>query len=287
MVRTFSLGREDEREKPEQPDLFSSGNSVLSRPHGTEIKSSGINSFDTSAIATLKDAELIERLPISRMSECRDLCHEIQLRRLGDSAVPALRDLWRNFVGFGHDGPIMEQRYALETLSKTNSSMAREVLTEMSESVIPRALLPLVMRAIAAARASVSKKRVFEWMYDDRGGVRELAYKIAVFCLPPLSVSQIECGLMDPDLRVQRACRISIALMGDNRVKDALLAELGHNPKLAVILALIEILDDDIITHLRRCAIKHASFRAPIIDGLASDDSERAIRVSESLRNLL
>ncbi len=76
-------------------------------------------------------------------------------------------------------------------------------------------------------------------------------------------------------------------MLGDNRGKAALLAELSHNPKLEVISALIEILDDDIITHLRRCTVKHVNVSAAIIEGMESDDAKRAAKVAADLRNLL
>ncbi len=91
---------------------------------------------------------------------------------------------------------------------------------------------------------------------------------------------------MDSEASVRRACLITMGQFGHDVAKPGLLGELERDPTSEVVTALAGILDDDIITGLGRCAMKHECLRDQIMEELECNDDTRALKIVETLKGL-
>lgn len=235
----------------------------------------------------LNDQEVTERIPSANLSQVQALCDQVLARGIGDDAVPALESLWKKFFGFGINGPLREQRCALETLAKVGTHLSRQALTRIVDAPdLIDALLPLALECATEANLALSGKSVTRWLEDSRPEVRDFAFILARNCTPPVPRHQLEKGLMDPEGSVRRACLIALGRFGHGTAKPGLLAELEREPTSEIVTALAGILDDDIITLLGRCAKEHERLRDQIIEELESSDEPRAIKLVGGLQGL-
>ena len=238
-------------------------------------------------IEGLNDQEIIERIPSANVSQVQDLCGQVLERGIGDDAVPALESHWKRFFGFGINGPLREQRFALKTLVEVGTPSSRQVLARIINAPdLIDALLPLALECAMEAHLALSGQRVTCWLADSRPEVREFAFVLARNCTPPVSKHELEKGLMDPEGAVRRACLIAMGQFCNERAKPGLLEELEKNPASEIVTALAGILDDDIITRLGRCAMKHGRLREQIIEELESSGESRALKLVERLKGL-
>lgn len=235
----------------------------------------------------LDDQKITERIPSANISQVQALCDQVLARGIGDDAVPALESLWKKFFGFGVKGPLREQRCALETLAKVGTHLSRQALTRIVDAPdLIDALLPLALECATEANLALPGKSVTCWLEDNRSVVREFAFKLARNCTPPVPKHELEKGLMDPEGTVRRACLTTMGQFGHERAKPGLLEELERNPTSEIVTALAGILDDDIITRLGRCAMKHGRLREQIVEELESSDETRALKLVERLKGL-
>ena len=235
----------------------------------------------------MDDQEVLARLPGADLSQVQILCEQVLKRGIGDDAVPALEALWRRFFGFGIDGPLREQRCALETLAKSGTSLSRQALVGIvSAPDLFDALLPLALRCATEANLALSGRSVTRWLEDGRPEVRECAFVLARNCSPPVQRHVLEAGLSDPEASVRRACLMTLGQFGHAAAKPGLLEELERRPSGEVVTALSGMLDDDIITRLGRCAREHERLRGQVIEELEGSDDPKALRLVETLRRL-
>ncbi len=208
-------------------------------------------------------------------------------RGIGDDAVPALEALWKRFFGFGINGPLREQCCALNTLAKVGTSLSRQALVRIID--VPDlfdALLPLALECATEANLALPGQSVTCWLEDSRPAVREGAFVLARNCTPPVPKHELEKGLLDPEGSIRRACLTTMGQFGHEGAKPGLLEELERSPTSEIVTALAGIVDDDIITRLARCAIRHGRLREQIIEELECSGEPRALKLVERLKGL-
>ena len=265
-------------QEPRQPDLFEDR-----MPTQASIECRR----PVPEVAGLDDQEIIERIPSANVSQVQALCDRVLERGIGDNAVPALEALWKRFIGFGINGPLREQRCAVETLAKVGTPLSRQALDRIIRAPdLIDALLPLVLDCAAEANLAVSGQSVTCWLEDGRSEVRESAFVLARNCTPPVPKHKLEIGFMDPEGSVRRACLATMGQFGHGRAKPGLLEELEKDPTSEIVTALAGILDDDIITRLGRCAMKHGRLRGQIVEELECSGEPRALKLVERLKDL-
>ena len=241
----------------------------------------------TANVAELDDLEILARIPATKLSEVEALCEQVMDRGFGDDAVPALEALWRRFFGFGVDGPMREQRCALNALEKIGTEMSRQALVRIVDAPdLFDALLPLALECATKAHLALPAQSITRWLEDTRPEVRELSFMLARNCSSPVPRHVLEAGLSDSEASVRRACLLTMGRFGHDRAKSGLLAELERNPSSEIVTALAGILDDDIITRLGRCAMKHERLREQIIEELESSAEPRAFKLVNRLKGL-
>ncbi|MDE0524747.1 MAG: hypothetical protein OXH79_22660 [Boseongicola sp.] len=235
----------------------------------------------------LDDQEIIERIPAASVSQVQALCDQVLERGIGDNAVPALEALWKRFFGFGINGPLREQRSALETLAKVGTPLSRQAVARIIDARdLTDALLPLALECATEANLALSGQSVTRWLEDGRSDVRESAFVLARNCTPPVPKHELEKGLMDPEGSVRRSCLTTMGQFGNGRAKPGLLEELEKDPTSEIVTALAGLLDDDIITRLGRCAMKHGRLRGQIAEELESSGEPRALKLVARLKGL-
>ena len=261
-----------------QPDLF-----------GERISTGRSREYymHTANIAELDDLEILARIPAAKLSEVEALCELVMDRGIGDDAVPALEALWRRFFGFGVDGPLREQRCALNALAKIGTEMSRQALVKIVDAPdLFDAILPLALECATKAHLALPAQSVTRWLEDTRSEVRELSFMLASNCGSPVPKNVLEAGLLDSEASVRRACLLTMGHFGHGAAKSGLLAELERNPSSEIVTALAGILDDDIITRLGRCAMKHEHLREQIVEELESSAEPRALKFVNRLKGL-
>ena len=238
-------------------------------------------------IERLDDQEVLARIPIASLAQVQALCEQVQARGIDDDAVPALEALWKRFFGFGVNGPLREQRCALNALAKVGTASSRQALARIVvDPDLFDALLPLALKCATEANLALPEESVRHWLEDSRPGVRECAFALARNCSTPVPKHVLETGLVDSDALVRRACLLTMGRFGHDAAKPGLLAELERNPTSEVVTALAGILDGDIVTRLGRCAMTHERLRGQIIEELECSDEPRVARIVERLRGL-
>lgn len=264
--------------EPRQPDLFEerfpTQSSIGRHPPVPDVEG-------------LDDREIVARIPSASVAQVQVLCDQVLARGIGDDAVPALEALWKRFFGFGISGPLREQRCALNTLAKVGTQSSRQALARIIDSPdLIDVLLPLALDCATEANLALSGQRVTCWLEDSRSAVRACAYVLARNCTPAVPKYELEKGLHDPEGSVRRACLTTMGLFGHEGAKPGLLAELEKGPTSEIVTALAGMVDDDIITRLGRCAMKHARLREQIVEELECSGEPRARKVVERLKGL-
>ncbi|MYA89558.1 MAG: hypothetical protein F4X97_14100 [Boseongicola sp. SB0662_bin_57] len=265
-------------QEPRQPDLFEeripAQGSIECHPPVPEVEG-------------LDDQEIVARIPSANVAQVQALCDQVLERGIGDDAVPALEALWKRFFGFGINGPLREQRCALNALAKVGTPLSRQALARIIDAPdLIDALLPLALECATEANLALSGQSVTCWLGDSRPAVRECAFVLARNCAPPVPKHELEIGLLDPDGSVRRACLTTMGQFGHERAKPGLLEELKKNPTSEVVTALAGIVDDDIITRLGRCAMKRGRLREQIIEELECSGEPKALKLVERLKGL-
>ncbi|MDE0694483.1 MAG: hypothetical protein OXH76_01450 [Boseongicola sp.] len=265
-------------QEPRQPDLFEE-----------RIPTQGSNEghLPEPEVEGLDDQEIVARIPSANVGQVQALCDQVLARGIGDDAVPALEALWKRFFGFGINGPLREQCCALNTLAKVGTSLSRQALVRIID--VPDlfdALLPLALECATEANLALPGQSVTCWLEDSRPAVREGAFVLARNCTPPVPKHELEKGLLDPEGSIRRACLTTMGQFGHEGAKPGLLEELERSPTSEIVTALAGIVDDDIITRLARCAIRHGRLREQIIEELECSGEPRALKLVERLKGL-
>ena len=253
-----------------QYDLFSNAapcaSIQITRPHLTPPEE-------------MSDDEIIAALPRANLSTAEALGRQVIVRALGDRAVPALEQLWQRFTGIA--GPLPEHRAVLVTLGALETPLAGAALVRLLYTDTAETLLPLLLTTAVQGRAAPPPERLALWLEHKNPEVRAAAFALARFGRATLD--QLQTGLTDPYPIVQREALVTMGLLGYAVAKPGLLAELGRNPTGQVVHALSCIMDDDIVTHLGRCAHAHPDLRALILEELRDCDSPRVTGILKSL----
>ncbi len=149
----------------------------------------------------LDDRQVIEGIAHENLAKLEALCDQVLSRGLADDAVPALRNLWSRFRGFGINSPCREQLLALETLANIGTEQSRDtVRCIVEESGLAPVLLPHALKAAVTLKVRFSLWQIKEWLADGRPIVRARAFSLARWVSPPIWI--LQRGRNDPDLSV-------------------------------------------------------------------------------------
>ena len=233
---------------------------------------------EVDVLTDLTDQKLLTMVPKANLSNVQILCEQVLNRSLGDEAVQALETLWHRFRGYGKTDALPEQRCALETLAEISTPAAKESLTKIARATQSEGLLPLVLKAAVRAKLALPLRQVEKWQDHRLPEVRVRAYTLIRRSNPPVHV--LETGLSDPYPAVRRAALITAGTLGHGFAKPGLLRELEKNPTGQVVEALLEIMDEDILVCLGRCATQHDELHLLILEGLKDSDNPRARKVA-------
>ena len=268
--------REEGRAAIRQPDLFGERGLVeADRAPAAAAPQAGAWS------AGLSDDELVAALPEATLFDAEALCAAAVSRSL-EASVPALERLWRRFVGFGIDAPLVEQRAVLGALAALDCGAARAALKRIVLSKgLPAAQLPPALRAASDAGLVLPAAFVGPLLEHRNPAVREPAFALALKAGVPDVL--LRGGLVDPCVPARRAAAIALGHRGDGAAREALIAELAVDPSRSVIDALAAIGDDGAIVHLGRCAERHPGLAGAVVDALRDMESTRAERLAGHL----
>ncbi len=234
---------------------------------------------------TLSGQEVLSLIPKASFSNVEKLCGEVLKRELGNSAVPALEALWNRFRGYGLSGALPEQKFSLKTLARIGTPESQAAITKIVEAPsLPDALLPLALRAAVEVKLALQIHRISPWLDHGITEVRALAYTLLQNTDPPVYI--LETGLSDPEPSVRMATRVTMGKLGHKKAKKGLLADLEENPTCQIVLALAAIADEDVITHLGRCALKNGSLKTLILDELLALEDPRAVKVVGQIKSV-
>ena len=239
-------------------------------------------SADTPA-EKLTDEELLKRVPHAGPSDVDAICAQLVDRSL-EASVPALKELWRRFIGFGIERPLREQLAVVDTLARLESTDARAALRRIALSrSLPASLKPAVLRAAAHARIELPAAFVGSFLRHGDDTVREAAFALAV--RSNVAAERLRAGLKDRSATNRRLAAIALGLQGDVTVRQPLYQELARSPSDEVIEAIVEVWDDDAIVHLGRCARRRPQFTRSVLDALREIGSPRAETVARQLKS--
>jgi len=228
--------------------------------------------FDPTA---LDDRQVVEGIDHENLARLEALCDQVLSRGLADDAVPALRDLWFRFRGFGIYSPCREQLLALETLANIGTRQSRDtVRCIVEERGLAPVMLPHALKAAVTLKVRFTLRQITEWLADGRPIVRALAFSLARWVSPPIWI--LHGGRTDPDLSVRKAALITMGLLGHAAAKPGLLSLLAVNPNGDLVRALATVADDDVIVELGRCGERHRALRSTLLKELGAMDHPMA-----------
>ena len=233
-------------------------------------------------ISKLSDEDLIEFLRKANLTNIESVAEEILTRGIGDLAIVSFERLWKRFRGSKLPNPV-EQTVVLRTLGQINQPSTRDLLLKiMYSGSYPESLLPLLLESAIKVRVRTSQQLLKKWLTHEKSEIRLLAFSLVKF-MTDVTFDIFQLGLGDQSRLVRRETLICMGLYGYSEAKEGLLTELANNPTSHVIRALESIIDDDIITHLGRCAESLSDLSGIITEVLQGSESSRAKAVVSRL----
>lgn len=231
----------------------------------------------------LDDRQVIEGIAHENLAKLEALCGQVLSRGLADDAVPALRDLWSRFRGFGVNSPCREQLLALETLASIGTRRSGDVVKGIvEERDMAAVLLPHALKAAVTLKVRFTLRQIKEWIADGRPTVRALAFSLARWASPPIWI--LEGGRNDPDRSVRESALITMGLLGHAAARPGLLSILAVNPGGDLVRALATVADDDVIVELGRCGERHGALRPTVLEELGAMDNPTARAVVDRIK---
>ena len=231
----------------------------------------------------LTDEELLKRVPHAGPYNVDTICTQLVDRSL-EASVPALKALWRRFIGYGIERPLREQLAVVDALARLESANARAALRRIALSRdLPASLKPAALRAAAHAQLDLPAAFVGSFLGHRDDTVREAAFALAV--RSNVAAELLRAGLKDRAATNRRLAAIALGLRGVVTVRQPLYQELARSPSAEVIEAIVEIWDDDAIVHLGRCARRHPRLAGLVLDALGEIGSPRGETVARQLKS--
>ena len=272
------MNETDRKAAPGQPGLFAERGAAAREPAPPAVALSA----ETPA-EKLTDEELLKRVPHAGPYNVDTICTQLVDRSL-EASVPALKALWRRFIGYGIERPLREQLAVVGTLARLESANARAALRRIALSRdLPASLKPAALRAAAHAQLDLPAAFVGSFLGHRDDTVREAAFALAV--RSNVAAELLRAGLKDRAATNRRLAAIALGLRGDVSVRQPLYQELARSPSAEVIEAIVEIWDDDAIVHLGRCARRHPRLAGLVLDALGEIGSPRAETVARQLKS--
>jgi HEAT repeat protein len=233
--------------------------------------------------SALTDEALVAAIPNASIAQSRLLTGEAARRRM-KTAIPALEELCRRFIGFGSDSLVPEQVAALEALSKIGGGEAvQAVVRVLVRKTVQGPTLAVAVAAAARLKAILPKETALQLLRNANPLIRANAARCARSQAATLPALVDLLADLHEQVRIAAAC--ALGRMGRAEARPMLIRLLREAPNAEVIDASPSIADDACCVLLGRIARSGSGLASLALDALDVIDDPRAEHIIAAIRD--